>query len=101
MRLSYYYNIFKYKHNSYVYEMCESMFRFFSMLVGCLLQYRSLLEAETLKFSIAMQYPIAWNSHQNCILSMTGTKATLHFIYEHRYFFQGNIHHDCLIILFD
>ena len=36
-----------------------------------------------------MQYPINWNSHQSWNLSLTGTKATLHLIYEHRYFFQG------------
>ena len=37
-----------------------------------------------------MQYPIAWNASQNWNFSLTGTKATLHLIYEHRYFFQGN-----------
>lgn len=38
-----------------------------------------------------MQYPLVWNSHQNWNLSFTGTKATLHLIYEHRYFFQGKL----------
>lgn len=47
------------------------------------------MEAETLKFAVLMQYPVAWNSHQSWNLSLTGTKATLHLIYEHRYFFQG------------
>jgi hypothetical protein len=48
------------------------------------------MEAETLKFSVLMQYPVTWNSHQSWNLSLTGTKATLHLIYEHRYFFQGS-----------
>ena len=55
------------------------------------LQYRSFLEAETLKFSIQLHYPMSWSSHQNWNLSFTGTKASLHLIYEHRYFFQDLI----------
>lgn len=55
------------------------------------LQYRSLLEAETLEISVVMEYPLTWNSHQNWRLGLTGTKATLHLIYEHRYFFQDMI----------
>lgn len=53
-------------------------------------QYRSLLEAETFEISVMMQYPIQWNAHQSWNVALTANKATLHLIYEHRYFFQGN-----------
>ena len=34
---------------------------------------------------------MSWSSHQNWNLSFTGTKASLHLNYEHRYFFQDLI----------
>lgn len=44
-----------------------------------------------MEFSVVMEYPLDWNAAQKWHLSLTGTKATLHIIYEHRYFFQDLI----------
>ena len=75
---------------AYKYLKLNNFSDFFSLgSITLLFKYRSLLEAETLKFSVMMHYPIAWNSHQSWNLNLTATKATLHVIYEHRYFFQG------------
>ena len=53
------------------------------------LQYRSLVESETLEFTVKCHYPIKWNDHQEWILNLTGCKATVHLIYAHKWFFQG------------
>ncbi|BES96456.1 Fragile site-associated protein C-terminus [Nesidiocoris tenuis] len=55
------------------------------------LQYRSLLESETLEFGLRAKYPIKWNDHQEWILNLTGCKATVWFIYAHKEFFQAMI----------
>ena len=55
----------------------------------CLFQYRSLVESETLEFTLRVKYPIKWNDHQEWVLNLTGCKASVWFIYEHKEFFQG------------
>ncbi|KAF7987765.1 hypothetical protein HCN44_003628 [Aphidius gifuensis] len=55
------------------------------------LQYRSLVESETLEFGIKCHYPIRWNDHQEWTLNLTGCKATGYFVYSHKDFFQDMI----------
>nr|CAD7425599.1 unnamed protein product [Timema monikensis] len=55
------------------------------------LQYRSLVESETLEFTIKCHYPIRWNDHQEWLLTLTGCKATANLIYAHKWFFQDLI----------
>ncbi|PSN42917.1 hypothetical protein C0J52_12026 [Blattella germanica] len=52
------------------------------------LQYRSLVESETLEFTVKCHYPIKWNDHQKWVLNLTGCKATVNLIYAHKWFFQ-------------
>ncbi|KAI5636032.1 hypothetical protein NE865_11233 [Phthorimaea operculella] len=52
------------------------------------LQYRSFAESETLEFNVKCHYPLVWNHHQCWQLSLTGCKATAHFVYTHIEFFQ-------------
>jgi hypothetical protein len=53
------------------------------------LQFRSLVESETLEFAVKCHYPIRWNDHQEWVLNLTGCKATVNLIYAHKWFFQG------------
>ncbi|KAK9502019.1 hypothetical protein O3M35_012630 [Rhynocoris fuscipes] len=55
------------------------------------LQYRSLVESETLEFTVRAHFPIKWNDHQDWVLNLTGCKATVWFIYAHKEFFQAMI----------
>ncbi|XP_057320080.1 bridge-like lipid transfer protein family member 1 isoform X4 [Microplitis mediator] len=55
------------------------------------LQYRSLVESETLEFGIKCHYPIRWNDHQEWMLNLTGCKATANLVYSHKEFFQDMI----------
>nr|XP_031841602.1 transmembrane protein KIAA1109 isoform X3 [Nomia melanderi] len=55
------------------------------------LQYRSLVESETLEFGIKCHYPIRWNDHQEWTLNLTGCKATANLVYSHKEFFQDMI----------
>ncbi|XP_026670200.1 transmembrane protein KIAA1109, partial [Ceratina calcarata] len=55
------------------------------------LQYRSLVESETLEFSVKCHYPIRWNDHQEWKLNLTGCKATANLVYSHKEFFQDMI----------
>ncbi|XP_052121267.1 transmembrane protein KIAA1109 isoform X3 [Frankliniella occidentalis] len=55
------------------------------------LQYRSLVESETLEFGIKCHYPLKWNDHQEWILNLTGCKATVNLIFAHKGFFQDMI----------
>ncbi|XP_063234537.1 bridge-like lipid transfer protein family member 1 isoform X2 [Bacillus rossius redtenbacheri] len=55
------------------------------------LQYRSLVESETMEFTIKCHYPIRWNDHQEWLLNLTGCKATVNLIYAHKWFFQDMI----------
>ncbi|XP_034234984.1 transmembrane protein KIAA1109 isoform X3 [Thrips palmi] len=52
------------------------------------LQYRSLVESETLEFGVKCHYPLRWNDHQEWILNLTGCKATVNLIFAHKHFFQ-------------
>ena len=38
-----------------------------------------------------MNYPLNWNNHQEWLFGFFGTKATLNFIYAHKFFFQDLI----------
>ncbi|GBL75453.1 Uncharacterized protein KIAA1109 [Araneus ventricosus] len=53
------------------------------------LQYRSLVESETLEFDVQVKYPRIWNDHQNWTCILTGCKATVHLIYAHKHFFHA------------
>ncbi|XP_006618311.1 transmembrane protein KIAA1109 isoform X10 [Apis dorsata] len=55
------------------------------------LQYRSLVESETLEFGVKCHYPIKWNDHQEWMLNLTGCKATANLVYSHKEFFQDMI----------
>ncbi|XP_065331514.1 bridge-like lipid transfer protein family member 1 isoform X1 [Cloeon dipterum] len=55
------------------------------------LQYRSLVESETLEYKVVCHYPIHWNEHQEWSLSLTGCKATVNFIYSHIHFFKDMV----------
>ncbi|XP_069163725.1 bridge-like lipid transfer protein family member 1 isoform X18 [Procambarus clarkii] len=55
------------------------------------LQYRSLLEAETLDYGVTIRYPCAWNHHQTWDMQFSSSKATYHFLYAHKEFFQDLI----------
>ncbi|XP_059485480.1 bridge-like lipid transfer protein family member 1 isoform X2 [Neocloeon triangulifer] len=55
------------------------------------LQYRSLVESETLEFKVVCHFPIHWNEHQDWSLSLTGCKATINFIYSHIHFFKDMV----------
>nr|XP_042899305.1 transmembrane protein KIAA1109 isoform X2 [Parasteatoda tepidariorum] len=53
------------------------------------LQFRSLVESETLEFDIWIKYPKIWNDHQMWNCSLTGCKTTVHLIYAHKHFFHA------------
>ncbi|XP_031778304.1 transmembrane protein KIAA1109 isoform X8 [Nasonia vitripennis] len=55
------------------------------------LQYRSLVESETLEFVVKCHYPIIWNDEQEWTLNLTGCKATANLVYSHKEFFQDMI----------
>ncbi|KAK4290467.1 hypothetical protein Pmani_036628 [Petrolisthes manimaculis] len=55
------------------------------------LNYRNLLEAETLDYRVNVHYPRVWNHHQTWDLEFNGCKATYHFLYAHKEFFQDMI----------
>lgn len=53
------------------------------------LQFRDLICSETLEFCISCRYPLVWNDHQLWEISLTGCKATLNLVFNHKWFFQG------------
>lgn len=55
------------------------------------LQYRTLVESETLEFDVQIQYPRIWNEYQDWTCNLTGCKATVQLIYAHKSFFQALI----------
>lgn len=57
------------------------------------LQFRTLIESETLEFNVKCHYPLKWNDHQDWLISLTGCKATTHLIYSHKEFFQGGFNY--------
>ena len=52
------------------------------------LTYRDFLQCETLEFQIDMIYPRYWNDYQEWIFTFTISKASLDFIFAHKWFFQ-------------
>lgn len=66
-------------------------FETYYILILCHLQFRSLLESETLEFTAHCHYPIQWNDHQEWLFNLTGCKATGWFTYAHKGFFQGKL----------
>lgn len=52
------------------------------------LPFREFLKTETLVFTVEMNYPPLWNSHQEWIFTFVGAKTSLNFIYAHKFFFQ-------------
>ncbi|XP_017781272.1 PREDICTED: uncharacterized protein KIAA1109 isoform X3 [Nicrophorus vespilloides] len=55
------------------------------------LQFRDLAVSETLEFSILCHYPRVWNEHQLWEVNMTGCKATVNILFNHKWFFQDFI----------
>ena len=53
------------------------------------LQFRSLIECETLEFNVEAQYPRNFNSHQDWFFNLTACKASSYFVYQHKNFFCG------------
>ncbi|CAG9772767.1 unnamed protein product [Ceutorhynchus assimilis] len=51
------------------------------------LQFRELVESETLEFCILCHYPLVWNEHQLWEVNLTGCKATVNLIFFHKWFF--------------
>lgn len=56
------------------------------------LQFRDLVSSETLEFCIACHYPLMWNDHQLWEISLTGCKATVNLVFNHKWFFQVRSH---------
>lgn len=55
------------------------------------LQFRDFVSSETLEFHLKCHYPLIWNQHQLWELSLTGCKASIFFVFVHKYFFQDLI----------
>ncbi|KAK9874269.1 hypothetical protein WA026_002622 [Henosepilachna vigintioctopunctata] len=55
------------------------------------LQFRDFIESETLEFCVECHYPLVWNDHQLWKINLTGCKATVHVIFNHKWFFQDMI----------
>ncbi|RZC40208.1 hypothetical protein BDFB_007646, partial [Asbolus verrucosus] len=55
------------------------------------LQFRDLVESETLEFCLLCHYPPVWNDHQLWEINLTGCKATVKLIFSHKWFFQDLI----------
>ncbi|CAG0914383.1 unnamed protein product [Notodromas monacha] len=55
------------------------------------LAYRSLLNCETLEYTVKIHHPLEWNDHQDCTLDVTVCKGTAHFTYVHKTFIQEMI----------
>ncbi|XP_066144647.1 bridge-like lipid transfer protein family member 1 isoform X4 [Euwallacea fornicatus] len=51
------------------------------------LQFRELVESETLEFCVLCHYPLVWNEHQLWEVNLTGCKATISLIFFHKWFF--------------
>ncbi|RWS10976.1 uncharacterized protein B4U79_15895 [Dinothrombium tinctorium] len=60
-----------------------------------ILNYRSLVQSETLEFDVSMHYPLIWNAHQTWNCSLIGSKATVSIIYAHKEFFHALIEDWC------
>ena len=51
------------------------------------LGYRDFLQCETLEVQIDMTYPKFWNDHQEWVYTFTVSKASIDFIFGHKWFF--------------
>ena len=51
------------------------------------LGYRDFLQCETFEFAIDMTYPKYWNGHQEWVYTFTVSRASLDFIFAHKWFF--------------
>ena len=51
------------------------------------LGYRDFLQCETFEFAIDMTYPKYWNGHQEWVYTFTVSRASLDFIFGHKWFF--------------
>lgn len=51
------------------------------------LTFRSLVECETLEFDVRIKYPMTWNGHQEWLVDMIGSKATVSLVFAHKWFF--------------
>ena len=52
------------------------------------LAFRDLLQCETLEFHLDMLYPQYWNDMQEWLLNFTISKASVDFVFAHKWFFQ-------------
>ena len=52
------------------------------------LAYRDFIQCETLEFQLDLVYPKFWNDHQEWNFTFTVSKATVNFIFAHKWFFQ-------------
>ena len=55
------------------------------------LAYRDFIQCETLEFQLDMVYPKFWNDHQEWNFTFTVSKATVNFIFAHKWFFQDMV----------
>ena len=55
------------------------------------LAYRDFIQCETLEFQLDLVYPKFWNDHQEWIFTFTISKATVNFIFAHKWFFQVDV----------
>lgn len=51
------------------------------------LTFRALAESETLEFDIRIKYPMTWNGHQEWLMDLIGSKASVSLIFQHKAFF--------------
>ena len=56
-----------------------------------MLQYRDLLQAESLNYELTVKYPLIWNLHQQWDLTFKGVKVSYHFLYAQKQFFSGKL----------
>ena len=63
------------------------------------LAYRDFIQCETLEFQLDLVYPKFWNDHQEWNFTFTVSKATVNFIFAHKWFFQVEIGFDNFLIL--
>ena len=55
------------------------------------LAYRDFIQCETLEFQLDMFYPQFWNDYQEWLFTFTVSKATVNFIFAHKWFFQDMV----------
>ena len=64
------------------------------------LAYRDFIQCETLEFQLDLVYPKFWNDHQEWNFTFTVSKATVNFIFAHKWFFQVKIGCDDNFLIF-